>query len=176
MYLCIETYIVIVVSMKDKLSFTDVCVREDFCERGERLYKNPYEMTISELNAYIRVIDDDYQAVKAAMTTLKKRRRFGKIASFFKGPARRYLHDLRKDNYRQGTYYIETYRIHREEMEKFRGKLQWEMLGIPKAKPAVPAKKEFYIPVTSPDQQEEEIHLQKEEETEFGQSFRSSRR
>ena len=156
--------------MKEKLSFTDVCVREDFCERGERLYKNPYEMDISELNAYIRVIDADYQAVKAAMATLKKRRRFGKIASFFQGPARKYLNSLRKDNYRQGTYYIETYRIHRDEMEKLRGKLQWEMLGIPKAKPAVPSKKEFYVPVTSPDQPEEEIHWKKEEEREFGQS------
>ena len=155
--------------MKDKLSFTDVCVREDFCERGERLYKNPYELDISELNAYIRVIDADYQAVKAAMATLKKRRRFGKIMALFQGSAGLYLRASRKDNYRQGTYYIETYRIHRVEMEKLRGKLQWEMLGIPKAKPAVPCKREFYIPVTSPDQEEEEIHLKKEEK-ESGQS------
>ena len=156
--------------MKDTLSFTGVCVREDFCEREERLYKNPYEMTISELNCYIRVLDDDYQAVKAAMSALKKRRRFGKIIAFFQGSAGRYLKDQRKDNYRQGTYYIEMYKSHRDEMEKLRGKLQWEMLGIPKTKPDVSDKKEFYVPVTDPDQQDEKIELKKEEEKEFGPS------
>ena len=153
--------------MKGKLTFTEMCVMEDFCEREERLYKNPYEMDISELNAYIRVLDDDYQAVKAAMSALKKRSRFQKIKALFRGSASRFQEDVsaihqRKENYFAGKYYIESYKTHRDEMEKLRGKLQWEMLGIPKAKPAVADNKEFYIPVTDPDQQEEETKEVKE--------------
>ena len=116
-------------------------------EEEERVEKNPYEMDITELNNYIRVLDGDFEPVRSATVSIKRRNSFGRFLLFFLAPAEHLIKKMRNDNYLQGKYCTEECVKHRVEMEALRGKLQWEMLEIPKAKPDVVKQKSHLIQV-----------------------------
>ena len=117
-------------SLNDNLDFDTTLRPRDKRGRPKPFYKSPREMTIYELNSYIKNLDKDFNNFNEIMKSYGWRRLKMKFLSLFCCKKQKTRQKCEEEVYKSWKSFVPYYRQQREIAEMYRNKKEWEKVHL----------------------------------------------